>query len=112
MEDVPGWGDYNPGDGKKVIVFHAMLNNVSMLKWWSTGNYTYKLFDEDGDELDAVTTLKNSSDEYFFTNPEPNNPMKYRVLFYAPAAAKPTKLVLTDSASGRSIVIPLATPGS
>jgi len=111
-EDVPGWGDWNPGDGKKVVVFHMTLNNVSMLKWWSTGNYTVKLFDEDGDEIASAATLKNSSDENFFTNPEPNNPMKFRVLFYAPVAAKLTKFVLLDSPSGRSVVIPLATSGT
>jgi hypothetical protein len=112
MEVVPGWGDYNPGDGKKVVVFHMVMNNVSMIKWWSTGNYSYKLFDDDGDELAPPAILKNSSDENFYTNPEPNNPTKYRVLFYVPAAAKLTKFVLTDSQSGRSVAIPLIIPGS
>ena len=111
-EEMPKVGDYDPGDGKKVVVFHMTMNNVSMLKWWSSGNYTAKLYDEDGDEIASAAVLKNSSDENFFTNPEPNNPMKYRVLFYAPAAAKMTKLVVVDSASGRSVVIPVTAPGS
>jgi hypothetical protein len=112
MEDVPGWGDWNPGDGKKVVVFHMTLNNVSLLKWWSTGDYVVKLYDEDGDEMASAAILKNSSDENFYTNPEPNNPMKFRVLFYAPATAKLTKLVLSDNLSGRSVAIPLVVPGS
>lgn len=112
MEEMPKVGDYDPGEGKKVVVFHMVLNNVSMIKWWSTGNYTVKLFDEDGDEMASTAILKNSSDENFYTNPEPNNPMKYRVLFYAPAAAKLTKVVLSDGPSGRSVVIPLVAPGA
>jgi hypothetical protein len=112
MEEMPKVGDYDPGDGKKVVVFNMVLNNVSMVKWWSTGNYTAKLYNEDGDEMASTAILKNSSDENFFTNPEPKNPMKYRVLFYAPVAAKLTKFVLLDGPSGRSVVIPLTAPGS
>ena len=112
MEDMAPFGDHNAGDGKKIVGFHLVMNNVSMLKWWSTGNYQYKLYDEDGDEMNSMSVLKNSSDENFFTNPEAGAVMKYRVLFYAPAAAKLTKLVITDQPSGRSIMLPLAAPGS
>jgi hypothetical protein len=112
MEELPKFGDHDPGDGKKIVAIHMTLNNVSMLKWWSTGNYRPVLYDEDGDEMNAMATLKNSSDEQFYTNPEAGANMKFRVLFYAPVAAKLTKLVLHDSESNRSVVIPLVTPGS
>jgi hypothetical protein len=113
MEELPPFGDHNPGDGKKIVAFHMILDNVSMLKYWSTGNYRIVLYDEDGDEMNSMAVLKNSTDENFFTNPDAGAVLKFRVLFYAPAAAKLQKLVLFDSgASNRSIVIPLAVPGS
>ena len=112
MEEMPKFGDHNPGDGKKIVGFHMSLTNVSMIKLWSTGNYRIVLYDEDGNEMNSMAVLKNSSDENFFTNPEVGAVLKFRVLFYAPAQAKLQKLVLNDSASNRSISIPLAVPGS
>ena len=111
MEELPKVGDYDPGEGKKVVVFHMVLNAVSMVKWWSTGNMQPKLIDEDGSEINPAALLKNSSDENFFTNPEAGATLKFRVLFYA-GQAKLLKLVLFDSTGGRSVVLPLAVPGS
>lgn len=112
IEEMPKVSDWDPGDGKKVVVFHLTMNNVSMIKWWSTGNYQYKLYDEDGDSMDPAAIAKNSSDENFFTNPEAGAVLKYRVMFYAPAAAKFTKLVLNDLPSGRSVTIAMPPSGS
>jgi len=112
VEEMPKVGDWDPGDGKKVVVFHVTMNNVSMLKWWSTGDYQYKLYDEDGDEIDSAAVAKNSSDENFYTNPEAGAVLKYRVMFYVPAGAKFTKLVLKNLPSGRSVAVPPVAAGS
>lgn len=112
MEEMPKVGDYDPGEGKKVVTFNLIMSNVSMIKWWSSGNYSYKLVNEDGDEIAPAAILKKSTDENFFTNPDAGANLKYRLLFYAPATVKLTKLVLSDGPSGRSVVIPLAVPGS
>ena len=111
QEDIPAIGDWKPDEGKKLVVLHMVMTNVSMVKYWSTGEYQYKLFDEDGDEIEPAAILKNSSEENFYTNPEPNSPMKYRLLFYAPVKAKLTKIVVTHLPSGRAVLIPLPVPG-
>ena len=112
IEEVPGWGDFNPGDGKKVVVVHMILSNVSMIKWWSSGEMQPKAYDGDGNDVPYGAILKNSTDENFFTNPDAGANLKFRILFYVPAATKLQKIVFNDSSLGRSVMLPLAIPGN
>lgn len=109
IEEMPKVGDFDPGDGQKVIVLRMTLKDVSLLRYWATETVTPKLTDEDGNDLRFVETLKNSSDEHLHTNPEPGDEIRFRFLFYAPATAKLKKLTIFSSLSGRTVVIPLAT---
>lgn len=110
VEDVAtAIGEYEPGDGKKLVVATVTVKNASM----SPTELHYSILtptlkDTDGSEAEyAFALLKMTSGDQLNVRIEPGEQVRARLLLRADAAAKPSVLILKEEGSGRSVRINL-----
>jgi hypothetical protein len=100
---------FKPEDGKKLVIATFTAKNVSKYKPSVQGiTFDPKLKDEDGDSVNPEVVAKMSSaDPIPFRMLEPDEQMKFRVVFQFPAKAKPVSIRLNDGHSNRAVQVDL-----
>ncbi|MDQ2986894.1 MAG: DUF4352 domain-containing protein [Armatimonadota bacterium] len=109
VEELQESAGFKAGAGNKLIVATVTITNKSKYKIsFAPGMAVPKLFDENGEEQTFLMHAKMSSaDARGQTLMEPEQMIRFRFVFEAPAAVKPVYMRLRDLVSARSVDIAL-----